>query len=85
MSRKDSQKAIQSAIDTYKKERQEREDKLYSDMKKANDEVSTSIKEMQKTIQNDEETTRKRIDLLQSNGQWNSLSPIQQVELEKRA
>lgn len=84
-SKEDSQKAIQSSISTYKTERQTREDKLYSDMNAANARVQTATKDIQAQVQVWETNNKKKIDMLVTNGQWNSLSPQQQVELEKNS
>lgn len=80
-----TQKSIQDAIDKFKSEKQTREDKMWSDMNKANDRLLASTKEYQKTIDFTNETNKKKIDSLVTNGQWNSLSPQQRVELEKAA
>lgn len=84
-SKSDSQKQIQEAIDTYKKERQAREDKLYSDMNRANENILSATKDIQKTISAEEDNAKKKIDMLINNGQWNSLSRQQQIEIEARA
>ena len=80
-----TQKSIQDAIDKFKSEKQTREDKMWSDMNKANDRLLASTKEYQKTIDFTNETNKKKIDSLVTNGQWNSLSPQQRIELEKAA
>lgn len=80
-----TQKQVQDAIDTYKSEKQAREDKMWSDMNKANDRIISATKEYQKTIDFSQETTKKKIDALVSNGQWASLAPEQRVQLERDA
>lgn len=80
-----TQKSIQDAIDKFKAEKQTREDKMWSDMNKANDRLLASTKEYQKTIDFTNDTNKKKIDALVSNWQWNSLSPQQRIELEKAA
>jgi len=84
-SKESAQKTIQSAIDSYKKERQAREDKLYSDMNAANARLQSATSDIQKTVEANESTAKKKIELLIANGQWGSLSPAQRVELEQRA
>lgn len=84
-SKEDSQTAIQTAINTYKSERQGREDKLYSDMQRASDDVISATKDIQKTVSVEEENAKKKIDMLINNGQWGSLSPQQQIDMEARA
>lgn len=84
-SKEDSQKKIQDAIDVYKKEKQWREDKLFSDMQRANDDVISATKDIQKTVSTEETNAKTKIDMLINNGQWGSLSRQQQVDLEARA
>ena len=58
---------------------------MWSDMNKANDRLLASTKEFQKTIEYSQDTTKKKIDALVTNGQWTSLSPEQRIKMEQDA
>ena len=85
LGKKESQKAVQDAITTYKTEQQSREDKLYSDMNSANTRLQTATEDIQKQVKSEETVAKTNIDLMVANGQWSKLTPIQQNELEKKA
>lgn len=85
LGKKESQKAIQDAISIYKSESQAREDKLYSDMNSANDRLKSSVEDIQKAVIVEETNWKLQIDAAVNNWRWGTLSPAQQMEMEKKA
>lgn len=81
----EAQNDIMNAIDTYKRERQAREDKLYSDMNNANANIQKATKDIQSTLSAAETAAKSKIDMLITNGQWNSLSIAQKNQMELSA
>lgn len=83
--KEESQKNINDAIEKYKKEKQAREDKLYSDMNVANDRIRTATNDIQKTLIDTQDLNKKKIETMINLWQWSKLSPQQQADLESKA
>lgn len=85
LGRKESQKAIQDAITTYKNEQQTRADKLFSTMNSANDRLATATENIQKSVNVEQTSAKSRIDAMVSNWLWSTMSSAQQIDLENKA